>query len=149
MVPVPLSRLQPSRIDAIEDWPWLAHQGALIGAGMEGDAPADPALEHIVENLDLGHGHNGGGPDPDAVPRKGWPGSNAVATQGQSGPVAASSWNPCLQAQPPGGSEYLGSALASGFPIADAELQVGHGSSPTRCSTSSANGSSGCRGYPG
>ena len=23
MVPVPLSRLQPSRIDAIEDWPWL------------------------------------------------------------------------------------------------------------------------------
>lgn len=23
------------------------HQGALIGAGMEGDAPADPALEHI------------------------------------------------------------------------------------------------------
>jgi hypothetical protein len=23
MVPVPLSRLQPSRIDAIKDWPWL------------------------------------------------------------------------------------------------------------------------------
>ncbi len=63
-MPVPLSRLQPSRMDAIEDWPWLAHQGALIGAGMEGDAPADPALAHIVKNLDLGHGHNGGGPDP-------------------------------------------------------------------------------------
>ena len=98
MVPVPLSRLQSSRIDAIEDWPWLAHQGALIGAGMEGDAPADPALEHIVENLDLGHGHNGGGPDPEAAPRKGWPGSDAVATQRQSGPVAASSWNPCASA---------------------------------------------------
>ena len=27
-----------------------------------------------------------------------------------------------LQAQPPGGSEHLSSALASGFPIADAEL---------------------------
>jgi hypothetical protein len=23
MVPVPLSRPQPSRLDAIEDWPWL------------------------------------------------------------------------------------------------------------------------------
>lgn len=23
MVPVPLSRLEPSRIDAVEDWPWL------------------------------------------------------------------------------------------------------------------------------
>jgi hypothetical protein len=52
-----------------------AHQGALIGAGMEGDAPADPALEHIVANLDLGHGHNGEGPDPvqcapDAITRE-------------------------------------------------------------------------------
>ncbi|MFZ0407267.1 MAG: hypothetical protein WAM11_04045 [Cyanobium sp.] len=54
------------------------HQAPLIGAGMEGDAPADPALEHIVENLDLGHGHNGGGPDPKAVPRKGWQGSLAI-----------------------------------------------------------------------
>ena len=50
----------------------------LIGAGMEGDAPADPALEHIVENLDLGHGHNGGGPDPEAAPRKGWQGPDGT-----------------------------------------------------------------------
>jgi hypothetical protein len=65
---------------------------------MKGDAPADPALDHIVENLDLGHGHNGGGPDPEAAPRKGWPGSDAGATQGQSGPVVASWWNPCASA---------------------------------------------------
>ena len=26
MVPVPLSRLQPSRDEAIEDWPWLDQQ---------------------------------------------------------------------------------------------------------------------------
>jgi hypothetical protein len=62
---------------------------------MEGDAPADPALEHIVENLDLGHGHNGEGPDPVVAPRKGWRGSGAVETQGQSCPVAASLWTPC------------------------------------------------------
>lgn len=48
-----------------------ADQGALIGAGMEGDAPADPVLEPIVENLNLGHGHQCGGPDPEAAPRKG------------------------------------------------------------------------------
>jgi hypothetical protein len=65
---------------------------------MEGDAPADPALEDIVKNLNLGHGHNGGGPDPEAVPRKGWPGSDAVATQRQSGPVAASLRSPCASA---------------------------------------------------
>lgn len=47
------------------------HQGTGSGIAIEGDAPADPALEHSVENLDLGHGHNGGGPDPEAVPRKG------------------------------------------------------------------------------
>jgi len=41
-----------------------ARQAPLIGAGLEGDAPANPAMEHIVENLNLGHGHNGGGPDP-------------------------------------------------------------------------------------
>jgi hypothetical protein len=39
-----------------------------------------------VENLDLGHGHNGGGPDPEAAPRKGWPGSFAVASQGETEP---------------------------------------------------------------
>jgi hypothetical protein len=49
-----------------------AHQAGLIGRGMESDAPADPVLEHFMENLNLGHGHNGGGPDPEAVPRKGW-----------------------------------------------------------------------------
>ena len=48
------------------------HQGTGSGIAIEGDAPADPALEHIVENLDLGHGHNGGGPAPEAAPRKGW-----------------------------------------------------------------------------
>jgi hypothetical protein len=31
-----------------------------------------------VENLDLGHGQNGEGPDPKAAPRKGWPGSFAI-----------------------------------------------------------------------
>ena len=40
-----------------------AHQRPLIEAGMECDTPADPALKHIVENLDLGHAHNGGEPD--------------------------------------------------------------------------------------
>jgi hypothetical protein len=25
-----------------------------------------------VKNLDLGYGHNGGGPAPEAAPRKGW-----------------------------------------------------------------------------
>jgi len=54
------------------------HQGAGSGIAIESDAPADPALEHIVENLDLCHGHNGGGPGPEAVPRKGWPGSFAT-----------------------------------------------------------------------
>jgi hypothetical protein len=39
---------------------------------LDGDAPANPALEHIVENLDLGHGHSGDGPDPEATPRKAW-----------------------------------------------------------------------------
>ena len=53
-----------------------------------------------------------------------------------------------LQAQPPGGRDHFGSAEASGFPVGDAELQVGHGFPPKRCSTSSANGSSCCRGYP-
>jgi hypothetical protein len=65
------------------------HQGALIGADMEGDVQANPALEHIVENLDLGHGHNGGGPDPKAAPRKGWPGPGAVASQGETVPAVA------------------------------------------------------------
>ncbi len=69
-----------------------AHQAPLIGADMEGDAPADPALEDIVNNLDLGHGHKGGGPDPEAAPRKGWPGSGGAAeSQGEPGPVVASS----------------------------------------------------------
>jgi len=45
------------------------HQGTGSGIAIESDAPADPALEHIVENLDFGHGHNGGGPEPEAVPR--------------------------------------------------------------------------------
>jgi len=49
-----------------------AHQAALIGEGMEGDAPANPALEHILENLDLSHGLNGEGPDPEAATRKDW-----------------------------------------------------------------------------
>ena len=48
------------------------HQGTGSGIVIMGDAPADPSLEHIVENLDLGHGHNGGGPAPEAAPRKGW-----------------------------------------------------------------------------
>jgi hypothetical protein len=48
------------------------HQGTGSGIAIMGDAPADPALEHIVENLDLGHGHKGGGPAPEAAPRKGW-----------------------------------------------------------------------------
>jgi hypothetical protein len=62
---------------------------------MEVDAPADPALEHIVENLDLGHGHNGEGPDPKAVPRKGWPGSGgADESPGRPGPAVAGSRNP-------------------------------------------------------
>jgi hypothetical protein len=58
----------------------------------------DPALEHIVENLDLGHGHNGEGPAPEAVSRKGWPGSLAIRPTRQPNPVAASSWNPCASA---------------------------------------------------
>ena len=29
MVPVPLSRLQPSRIEPVEEWPWL-NQGVLV-----------------------------------------------------------------------------------------------------------------------
>jgi hypothetical protein len=48
------------------------HQGTGSGSAIMDEAPADPALEHIVENLDLGHGHKGGGPDPEAAPRKGW-----------------------------------------------------------------------------
>ena len=31
--------------------------------------PANPALEDIVETLNLGHGHIGGGPDPKATPK--------------------------------------------------------------------------------
>ena len=65
---------------------------------MEGDAPANPALEHIVQNLDLGYGHNGGGPDPEAAPRKGWPDSFAIGSTRQPTPAAASSWNPCASA---------------------------------------------------
>ena len=75
-----------------------ANQGPLIGAGMEGDAPANPPLEHIVENLDVGHGHNGGGPDPEAVPRKGWPGPFAIRSPRQPNPVAASLRSPCARA---------------------------------------------------
>ena len=63
-----------------------AHQAPLIGAGMEGDAPANTALEHIVKNLNLGHGHNGGGPDPEAAPRKGWQGSFAFRSARQPNP---------------------------------------------------------------
>jgi hypothetical protein len=51
-----------------------------------------------VENLDLGHGHKGGGPDPEAAPRKGWPGPCAVASQWPIVPVAASLRSPCASA---------------------------------------------------
>jgi hypothetical protein len=47
------------------------HQGTGSGIAIEGDAPRNPALEHGVKNRDFGHGHNGGGPDPEAAPRKG------------------------------------------------------------------------------
>ena len=71
----------------------------MIGSGIEGDAPADPALEHIVLNLDLGHGLIGAGADPWAVLRKGWPATDAlVAFQGQSAPVEASLQSPCASA---------------------------------------------------
>jgi len=70
--PIPLGRFLMQQPPALAAF-LKAHHRPLIGAGMEGDAPADPALEHIVENLGLGHGHNGGGPDPEAAPRKGWP----------------------------------------------------------------------------
>jgi hypothetical protein len=46
-------------------------QGPGSGIAIKGDAPADPALEHSVENLDLGHGPSDEGPDPVAVRRKG------------------------------------------------------------------------------
>ena len=86
---------------------------------MEGDAPANPALEHIVENLDLGHGHIGGGPDPEAVPRKGLPGPDAVASQGESILVAASSWNPCASAAAwEGPATPLSQIAASPAPVA-------------------------------
>ena len=68
-----------------------AHQGALIGAVIESDAPADPALEHILKNLNLSHGHNGGGPGPEAAACKSWSGSDAVGLTRQPTPVAASS----------------------------------------------------------
>ena len=93
--PIPLGRLLMQQPPALAAF-LKAHQAPLIGAGMEGDAPADPALEHIVENL--GHGRSGGGPDPEAAPRKGWPESLAMRPTGQTGPVAASSWNPCAGA---------------------------------------------------
>jgi len=75
-----------------------AHQGALIGADKEGDAPADPALEHIVENLDLGH--NGEGPAPEAAPRKGWPGSMPHQPNGYRVHVQASLRSPRASAAP-------------------------------------------------
>jgi hypothetical protein len=48
------------------------HQGTGSGIAIESDSPANRALEHIVNNLDLGHGLNGGRPAPEAAPRKGW-----------------------------------------------------------------------------
>jgi hypothetical protein len=74
------------------------HQCRLTGAGMEGDVPADPALEHIVENLELDHGQNGGGPNPEAAPRKGWPDSFAIGSTRQPIPAVASSRSPCASA---------------------------------------------------
>jgi hypothetical protein len=65
---------------------------------MDGDAPADPALEYIVENLDLGHGHNGGEPDPEAAPRKGWPRSMPRQPNGYRDPTAASLRSPFASA---------------------------------------------------
>jgi hypothetical protein len=51
-----------------------------------------------VKNLDLGHGHNGGGPDPEAVPRKGWPRSMPRQPNGYRNPMAASLRSPCASA---------------------------------------------------
>ena len=95
--PIPLGRFLMQQPPALAAF-LKAHQAPLIGAGMEGDAPADPALEHIVKNLDLGHGHNGEGPDPKAAPRKGWPGSGVAAPKGELILVAASLRSPCASA---------------------------------------------------
>jgi len=88
--PIPLGRFlmqQPPALAAFVK----AHQGALIGAVIESDAPADPALVHIVKNLDLSHGHNGGGPGPEAAACKCWPGSDAVGLTRKPTPAAANS----------------------------------------------------------
>ena len=95
--PIPLGRFLMQQPPALAAF-LKAHQAPLIGAGMEGDAPADPALKHIVDNLDLGHGHNGGGPDPEAAPRKGWPRPMPHQPNGYRDQVAASSRNPCESA---------------------------------------------------
>jgi hypothetical protein len=107
---------------------------------MEGDALTDPALEHIVENLDLGHGHNGGGPDPEAAPRKGWQGSFAIRSPRQPNPVAASLRSPCASAA--GWERPAASPLTSqrdqvsrGRPdwdCPDAETQLGAAAQSTR-----------------
>ena len=45
------------------------HQATGSGIAIEGDAPADPSLEHSVENLGLGPSDEG--PDPVALRRMG------------------------------------------------------------------------------
>jgi hypothetical protein len=55
----------------------------MIRGGMQGEEPENPALAQMIEELDFGHGGNGGGIEPGTVAALGPTGACAIKTTGR------------------------------------------------------------------